>query len=186
MERNSRDFIARIEQENENAEMLCDFFRARRAPSPLPAGFDVPLPPPSSDIDDNSESVIKEVFYPKYMTSRHYLASQRPSASPSSSSNSAGYGALFSLTFTSTLAASSFFDALPCYKGPSLGTNFTLACPYTLLAHYTELDWAREWGVDGDLVRVSTGLEEPELLREWFEGALEAAQKAVREAKVGV
>jgi cystathionine gamma-synthase len=29
-----------------------------------------------------------------------------------------------------------FFDALDTHKGPSLGTNFTLACPYTLLAHY--------------------------------------------------
>lgn len=27
-------------------------------------------------------------------------------------------------------------------KGPGFGTNFTLACPYTLLAHYTELEWA--------------------------------------------
>ena len=26
-----------------------------------------------------------------------------------------------------------FYDALDVYKGPSLGTNYTLACPYTLL-----------------------------------------------------
>jgi cystathionine gamma-synthase len=52
-----------------------------------------------------------------------------------------------------------FFDALNVFKGPSLGTNFTLACPYTLLAHYTELDWAEGFGVDRRLVRVSVGLE---------------------------
>ena len=31
---------------------------------------------------------------------------------------------------------------MPFFKGPSLGTNFTLACPYTILGHYLELDWA--------------------------------------------
>ena len=34
-----------------------------------------------------------------------------------------------------------FFDALEVQKGPSLGTNFTLACPYTVLAHYM-VPWA--------------------------------------------
>jgi len=48
-------------------------------------------------------------------------------------------------------------------KGPSLGTNFTLVCPYTLLAHYCELDWAASFGVPGHLIRVSVGLEAPEV-----------------------
>ena len=34
-------------------------------------------------------------------------------------------------------------------QGPGFGTNFTLACPYTLLAHYHELDWAASCGVEG-------------------------------------
>ncbi|GAA5851328.1 hypothetical protein JCM8547_004208 [Rhodosporidiobolus lusitaniae] len=181
MERNSRDFEARIAQENANADMLCELLRSRRIPGPTPAGFDGPAPPSSPPSGpDALPPVVTEVYYPKYQTSRHYLSSLRrpnPAIGPTSS----GFGALFSLTFSSTLAASTFFDALPCYKGPSLGTNFTLACPYTLLAHYTELDWAKDWGVDKRLVRVSVGLEEEGMLREWFEAALRKAEEVVQE-----
>ena len=41
-----------------------------------------------------------------------------------------------------------------------LGTTFTLACPFTLLAHYGELDWAESCGVSRYLIRISVGLEE--------------------------
>ena len=91
----------------------------------------------------------------------------------------AGYGHLFSLTFTHPVAARAFFDALGCEKGPSLGTNFTLSCPFVVLAHYTELEWAKSYGVDPDLVRISVGLEDVSVLRRWIEHALEAARKAV-------
>lgn len=53
-----------------------------------------------------------------------------------------------------------FYDALNLSKGPSLGTNFTLVCPYTLLAHYYELPWAKDFGVEKDLIRISVGLED--------------------------
>ncbi|GJN89281.1 hypothetical protein Rhopal_002260-T1 [Rhodotorula paludigena] len=180
MERNSRDFVARIAQENANAEMICDFVQTRRVPGPPATGVELPADTQlAADVDN---FVVREVYYPKYMTPAHYVASLRP-PNPTLGMPSSGFGALFSLTFTSILASRTFFDALPCYKGPSLGTNFTLACPYTILAHYTELEWAKEWGVDKGLVRVSTGLEEPELLRGWFEEALNKAEQAVREAK---
>ena len=61
-------------------------------------------------------------------------------------------------------------------KGPSLGTNYTLACPYTLLAHYPELDWAESCGVSRWLVRVSVGLEQAADLIERFDQALAATQ----------
>ena len=93
----------------------------------------------------------------------------------------AGYGHLFSLTFTHPIAARAFYDALGCEKGPSLGTNFTLSCPFVVLAHYTELEWARSYGVDPDLVRVSVGLEDAKKLRSWFEKALDVARKVVVE-----
>lgn len=64
------------------------------------------------------------------------------------------------------------FDALETAKGPSLGTNFTLCCPYTLLAHYGELEWAAQFGVDSHLIRISVGLEETEELVGVFERAL--------------
>ena len=67
------------------------------------------------------------------------------------------------------------YDALPLAKGPSLGTNFTLVCPYTLLAHYEELDWAESCGVPRHLIRVSAGLEPLGDLVARFERALAAA-----------
>ena len=126
--------------------------------------------------------VVKEIYYPKFMTPSNYEACMRPPNIEDGSSP--GYGGLFSLTFTSILASSTLFDNLPCYKGPSLGTNFTLACPYTLPAHYTETVWAKEWGVEIGLVRISTGLEESEMLLGWFQGALEAAEIACEKAEL--
>lgn len=159
MERNSRNFRRRVQVINENAEAICDFLKS----SPL----------------------VKDVFYPKYSTRENYLACvASPSPSPSASeSSSPGYGGLFSVTFRSpsdSLALSqAFFDALECLKGPSLGTSFTLACPYTIIAHYEELDWAEGWGVERGLVRVSVGTEEKEALIGVFARALEAAGRAV-------
>ena len=66
------------------------------------------------------------------------------------------------------------YDSLEVCKGPSLGTNFTLACPYVLLAHYNELGWAKKCGVPADLLRVSVGLEDPEILWENFKIAFES------------
>jgi len=60
-----------------------------------------------------------------------------------------------------------FHDALKLYKGPSLGTNFSLLCPYTLLAHYFDLDWAESFGVSRNLLRLSVGLESFEV-KEWI------------------
>lgn len=37
------------------------------------------------------------------------------------------------------------------------GTNFSLCCPYTILAHYDELEWAEKVGLSPWLIRVSAG-----------------------------
>lgn len=71
-----------------------------------------------------------------------------------------------------------FFDNLHCLKGPSLGTPYTLCCPYTLLAHYAETDWAKQQGVPKCLIRVSVGLEGWEVLQKRFQVALSAAAEA--------
>jgi cystathionine gamma-synthase len=84
-----------------------------------------------------------------------------------------GYGCLFSFTLKNPEQTSAkFYDALRVCKGPSLGTNFTLACPYTLLAHYEELDWTESVGVSRWLIRVSAGLEETADLIARFDEAL--------------
>lgn len=90
----------------------------------------------------------------------------------------AGHGMLLSLTLRDPDATPGFFDRLRLNKGPSLGTNYSLACPYTLLAHYTELEWAARCGVSRDLVRVSIGLEDPADLLSRFSEALDGIAPA--------
>jgi cystathionine gamma-synthase len=86
-----------------------------------------------------------------------------------------GLGGVFSILLKDApSAAPRFFDALRVSKGPSLGTNYTLACPYTILAHYQELDFAESCGVSRFLVRVSVGLEEASDLIKRFAEALRA------------
>jgi len=84
-----------------------------------------------------------------------------------------GHGSLFSFLLKHADRTPAFYDALAVCKGPSLGTNFTLACAYTLLAHYDELDWAESCGVPRHLIRVSAGLEPLGELVARFERALE-------------
>jgi cystathionine gamma-synthase len=84
-----------------------------------------------------------------------------------------GHGCLFSFTLKDPAQTSAnFYDALRVCKGPSLGTNFTLVCPYTLLAHYEELDWVESVGVSRWLIRVSAGLEDTQELIARFDEAL--------------
>ena len=163
MERNSRDFRARVRRIDANTAAVCAVLRAQ---------------PPE---------LVREVFYPMWTTRGHYDKCRARARGTDGSDGEAkgedageegGYGGLFSLVFANAPAAHAFFDALPFYKGPSLGTNFTLACPYTILAHYAELPWAATFGVRETLVRVSVGLEERQWLLDAFRTALEAAKAA--------
>ncbi len=87
----------------------------------------------------------------------------------------AGRGCLLSFVLKDPAKAPAVYDNLQVSKGPSLGTNFTLCCPYTLLAHYTELEWAARCGVRADLLRVSVGLEDIADLKARFAAALRHA-----------
>jgi cystathionine gamma-synthase len=151
MEQNSRDLVHRVRIIDENAEALCELLRSRSAAEGAPS------------------AVIKEVFYPKYQTPSNYLQSKRPEG---------GYGGLLSLTFTSLAASETFFDALPCYKGTNIGTNFTLVGPYTLLAFHNHLEWAAQYGLEEGLVRISVGVEEKDWILRSFDTALKAAESA--------
>ena len=87
----------------------------------------------------------------------------------------AGHGCLLSFELWGGIEqAKRVYDALQVCKGPSLGTSFTLVCPYVLLAHYNELRWAESCGVPSHLLRVSVGLEDPDNLWRRFEMALKA------------
>jgi cystathionine gamma-synthase len=107
---------------------------------------------------------VERVWYPKWESAEAYEALRRPDG---------GWGALLSfLPRNAAAAAPAIYDRLTVSKGPSLGTVFTLACPFTLLAHYDELDWAESCGVPRWLLRLSIGLEEPDELWRGLEAAL--------------
>ncbi len=110
---------------------------------------------------------VERVWYPKWEFSEVYEAVRRPQG---------GWSAL--ITFLPRQAESrapGIFDRLEVCKGPSLGTVFTLACPFTLLAHYTELAWAESCGLSRHLIRLSIGLEDPEDLWRRLDAALQSA-----------
>lgn len=110
---------------------------------------------------------VARVWYPKWENAAAYEAIRRPEG---------GYGALLSfLTHHDSRTAPYVFDALEISKGPSFGTTFSLACPFTLLAHFHELDWAKSCGVPRNLIRLGVGLEDPNELWRRLEKALKAA-----------
>ncbi|MBP9838854.1 MAG: PLP-dependent transferase [Proteobacteria bacterium] len=87
--------------------------------------------------------------------------------------SSGGYGGLFSLKLRGGIEkARKFYDRIYLAKGPTFGTNFTICCPYTLLAHYHELQWAENLGIPSELIRFSIGLEDPNELLTIFEESL--------------
>jgi len=107
---------------------------------------------------------VERVWYPKWECTEAYEAVRRPGG---------GWGALISfLPRRAAETAARVYDRLEVSKGPSLGTVFTLACPFTLLAHYRELQWAESCGVPRHLIRLSIGLEDPEDIWRRIERAL--------------
>ncbi|KAK4136061.1 PLP-dependent transferase [Trichocladium antarcticum] len=114
------------------------------------------------------KAVVAEVYYPLGAASQGVYDLFRREGG--------GYGFLVAVRFATAEQARVFYDAFDVAKGPSLGTDFTLCCAYTLLAHYKELGWAAEYGVVEDLVRISVGLEEWAWLEERVGRALRAAE----------
>jgi len=97
---------------------------------------------------------IERVWYPKWQDRDAYEAVRRKEG---------GWGSLVTfLPKDAERTSPRIYDRLEVCKGPSLGTVFTLACPFTLLAHYTELDWAESCGISRHLIRISVGIEDPE------------------------
>ncbi|OVE77831.1 hypothetical protein BVX99_01580 [bacterium F16] len=93
---------------------------------------------------------IKAVYYPKYTNRDEYNRIRRPLG---------GFGGLLSFTLKQEKRAEEVFDVLQVNKGPNLGMEYTLACPFTLLAHYHELAFVERCGLSPWLIRVSVGLE---------------------------
>ena len=116
---------------------------------------------------------VKNVYYPKYNDTKIFYDDCRTPRG--------GYGGLLSVTFRELAQAIAFFDRIETAKGPSLGTNFTLTSPYVILAHYQELEWAAQFGIPSDLIRISVGLEDMDELKSRFAVALKAAEEVGKE-----
>jgi cystathionine gamma-synthase len=107
---------------------------------------------------------VAEVFHPSCRSTAMYDAFRRENG---------GYGGLLSIVLQNPSQTSSkFYDALRITKGPNLGMNYSLACPFTILAHYNELDFAERCGVSRWLIRISVGLEDADDLIGRFDEAL--------------
>lgn len=106
---------------------------------------------------------VEEVWHPSRVNTEHYHTVMRKKDA---------YGGLLSFVLKAPKKTPKVYDALRFNKGPSFGTPFTLVCPYTLLAHYQELEWAEACGVSSNLLRVSVGLEPIGHILAVFEEAL--------------
>lgn len=113
----------------------------------------------------SAHPAVEKIWYPKFTTPKLYEAIKRKEG---------GYGGLVSFLLKNRKKSPKFYDALRISKGPSLGTDFSLACPYALLAHYDELEWAEGCGLDRHLIRISVGSEDAEEIVERVKSALES------------
>eukprot|EP00037_Helgoeca_nana_P015492 m.144598 g.144598 ORF g.144598 m.144598 type:complete len:1025 (+) comp23042_c0_seq1:94-3168(+) len=111
---------------------------------------------------------VKHVYHPSTETTDLYNEFKRARVG--------GYGGLFSVLFHQDECARLFYNNLETAKGPGFGSNFTLVCPYTMIAHFNELEWCRNYSVDPSLVRVWTGLESRSELTGVFGRALESVE----------
>jgi len=141
---NSVDFLQRSSKINGTAESLADWLQ-------------------------NHEDVAT-VYYPKFTCNEGYKSLLNNNESLKNK-HRAGYGGLLSILLHSHVCQRTFYDNLDVAKGPSLGTNFTLVCPYTLLAHFHELDFATSYNVQPNLLRIAVGLDDIDVLKNKFQHA---------------
>jgi cystathionine gamma-synthase len=137
---NSVDFLTRSTRINETTEALADWL--------------------------NERDEVAVLYYPKFTCPTVYNSVLNKS--DFGGSHKAGYGGLLSILLHPHICQRTFYDKLDLSKGPSLGTDFSLVCPYTLLAHYHELDFAMTYDVQPNLLRCAIGLEELDVLKEKF------------------
>ncbi len=154
---------------------------AARLKAALDDGFEELLTDPDAEVlERNSRDVLERVAIINQNASilasrfsQHPLIDRvfHPSVTPSSMKGRDG-GLMSIVLKNPEQTTAKVFDALRVCKGPNLGTNFTLCCPYTLLAHYTELDFVEQFGVSRWLLRISVGTEPVEDLWQRFSDAL--------------
>ena len=116
--------------------------------------------------------LVEHIYHPSTENATLYDAYKRPGG---------GYGSLFSILMKDTTHAAWLYDNLDTPKGPGFGSNFTLVCPYTMIAHFNELQWCEQYGVDRSLIRVWCGLEDKDQILGIFGEALDKVARQQQE-----
>ncbi|OQR98915.1 cystathionine gamma-synthase [Thraustotheca clavata] len=110
--------------------------------------------------------LVESIYYPKFVNTAMY---KRYSIEEGDA-----FGPLLSFIVRGGYdIAKIVYDTFNFAKGPSLGTNFTLSIPYTILSHSSEFEYVESCGVRRDLIRISIGLEDVEEIWSHFSVALE-------------
>lgn len=172
LELNSRDFLRRSNQINATAIGLATWFHLHSAVEHVYFPTVVDKTRDSTSLTSYN-AVKRETIVmptPNPTTGNPTTATEGVAALEHVS----GYGCLMSIILRPGLNERAFYDSLNVRKGPSLGTTFTLCCPYTLLAHYNEMQWCEEFGVSERIIRISVGLESLEDLKVVFNTAFES------------
>lgn len=103
----------------------------------------------------NNHELIKRVYYPSIKNDQYHLLMKKYLKG--------GSGLLsFVLKESTEENAKKFYDNLlpPILKGPSLGSEKTLLCPYVIMAHYHDSkEELEQLGFDFYLMRISVGIE---------------------------
>ncbi|KAL4944309.1 hypothetical protein BDV06DRAFT_220463 [Aspergillus oleicola] len=115
----------------------------------------------------STQPCIQSVLYPALAATRPLYERYRR--------RDGGHGYVLSILFEDPDMAVRFYDVLDMRKGPTVGTNFSLALPYAYLAHVFDMDWAESQGIPRHIVRISVGLEREEDLILCVSLALKAA-----------
>ncbi|SMN19134.1 similar to Saccharomyces cerevisiae YML082W Putative protein predicted to have carbon-sulfur lyase activity [Maudiozyma saulgeensis] len=152
LEKDSRDYVARTMKTNQTCEYVID-----------------------NVIIKNEGNLFKKVYYPRFTS-----ITTKTNYEMIKCNEDSGYGNIFSVTFNNMDQAKKFYDSLEIYKGPSLGSTFTMASPYTILQYGTnkiELEDANRFGLDETLIRISIGCESRKTLCTIFQNAIDKAMK---------
>ncbi|PYI26039.1 PLP-dependent transferase [Aspergillus indologenus CBS 114.80] len=163
LERNSRDFPARMARINATTEALVRRLGPRVADPTCP---------------------LTGLLYPSRCASRGYYEGQMrwwSSSLPSAESRPhprPGYGGVFSMEFADCGCAAAFFDHLDVYKGLSFGADVCIAAAYVQMTGQQQQQPQQQNGsstAHETLIRFSVGLEPAEEILLRVETALEAA-----------
>jgi len=159
---NSEDYFARSTILNRNAKTLVDYLQTL--------------------VNDPSYAITK-VLYP---TQSDTLANYQAFMRRPTDDFVPGYGCLLSVEFEDKDCAKIFFDNLSFHHGPHLGAHVSLAAPFN------EMLWGKDeegaayhgaYGVRGEQIRISVGLESEEDVLDTVKAALEKV-RAFKGAKV--